>query len=51
MSGSVLCRRVEQQRRMPVLQRRLQRAAVRQAGVLQHAEPRLRVRRRQILGA
>lgn len=51
VSGSVLRRRVEQQRWVPVLQRRLQRAAVRQAGVHQHAEPRLRVHCRQIPGA
>lgn len=49
--GSVLRRRVEQQRGVPVLQHRLQGAAARQAGVLQHAEPRLRVRPGQVPGA
>lgn len=49
--GSVLRRRVEQQRGVPVLQHRVQGAAARQAGVLQHAEPRLRVRPGQVPGA
>lgn len=48
---SVLCRRLEQQRWMPVLQCCLQGAAVRQAGVHEHAGPRLRVHRGQVPGA